>query len=195
MSEQHREYFNRLAHQWENLAAGDARLEDFVHRIGVKNGERVLDVGAGTGRISKILAARAGCIVDVDISEKMLKSARALLPNEPVLYLCADVCYLALPPDYFDKIICFSTFPHIQKPSQGIQEMYRVLKPGGKLLIFHDKCSRQINALHASLEKPVSHDYLPTAEALNRDLCKIGFLQEMVMENPEIYWVQVRKPV
>lgn len=98
---------------------------------------RVLDVATGTGdfaiAIAKKLPAESG-IVGVDLSEQMLEVGRQKVSGNIVLQQ-GDVECLDFEEDSFDRVsVAFGVrnFEHLE---QGLSEMYRVLRPGGKLVI------------------------------------------------------------
>ena len=102
-------------------------------------GERVLDVACGTGLVS-VQAARAvgalGQVLGVDLSGHMVNAAarRAAdggLPN--VDFTRMDGEALALPDASFDVALCALGLMYMPEPKQSLQEMYRVLAPGGRL--------------------------------------------------------------
>lgn len=142
---------NRCA---EYLGYGDAldavptvALESFVgvgdpvSLAGLAAGERVLDVGCGAG-LDALLAAAVvgpgGDVVGVDMTPEMIERAEeaaALVPGSPVRFLVADAERLPFADGTFDVALsngCLNLSPH--KP-QLLAEVYRVLKPGGRLAL------------------------------------------------------------
>jgi ubiquinone/menaquinone biosynthesis C-methylase UbiE len=92
----------------------------------------VLDAGGGTGRIAKILREYVEHIVVVDISLGMLKEARnkcdLLSVNAPTEYLpFSDKC--------FDRVLMVDAFHHVADQVKTAHELWRVLKPGGWILL------------------------------------------------------------
>ena len=124
---------------WKNFApleavttAAAARLVSFA---GIRPGNRVLDVGCGTGVVA-ITAARKGAQVDAaDLTPELLENARenARVAQVDIEWLEADVEQLPFPNDRFDVVV--SQFGHIFAPSAdaAISEMLRVLRSGGTL--------------------------------------------------------------
>lgn len=101
-------------------------------------GERVLDVGCGTGAFEQRLIA-AGAdneIVGVDLSVKMLERARTKLAAHPhVAFQQADAHDLPFADDRFDVVVSASTFHYFDDPERALSEMGRVLCPGGRLVV------------------------------------------------------------
>ncbi len=194
MSKEHRSFFNDLAVSWHNKTSSEALLNS-MQQFGVKLDDLVVDVGAGTGVLTLPLSqlVKSGRVIALDISEKMLATARKNLAGEHIYYSCSDACQLSFHDKSIDKIVCYSTFPHIQKPQCALSEFYRVLKPGGKALIFHNCCSRKLNHHHAKMTSVVSFDKLPKSEYLQTLMRDAGFTEIKTVEQPDLYWVEAEK--
>lgn len=196
MSRAHREYFNQIAPEWNSRVPLDSSLQEHLIRFGVSSGDRVLDVGAGTGRTTLYLTKLVGpqgLVVAEDIAEQMLFEAKQSLGHEKTVFLCADVCALSLKEDFFDKVVCFSAFPHISHPLSALREMYRVLRPEGKLLILHSCSSQKLNQFHASLNSIVSQDILLSIYEMVPLLDKAGLKVKEMTESENIYWIEAVK--
>lgn len=103
----------------------------------IKRGMKVLDVGCGTGNFS-IKMAKQGCqVTGIDISKEMLKvaMAKANEKNLNIGFYHMDVYNMEFDDSYFDGIISVTAFEFIKNPSKAMEEMFRVLKPGGYLVI------------------------------------------------------------
>lgn len=120
-------------HRWWKkiaLAASNLRL-----------GHKVLDLAAGTADLSLLLARAIGPqgqIIVSDINANMLSYAKKRLINQGIIlaeYLQANAENLPLPDDYFDLVTISFGLRNITHQTQALAEMYRVLQPGGKLLI------------------------------------------------------------
>lgn len=103
----------------------------------VEKGMKVLDVGCGTGNFS-IKLAKMGCeVIGIDISEEMLKVAEEKAKKEGlnIKFYNMDVYNMEFEADYFDGIVSVTAFEFLEEPEKAIEEMFRVLKPNGYLLI------------------------------------------------------------
>ncbi|HNW58527.1 MAG TPA: methyltransferase domain-containing protein [bacterium] len=197
MSRQHRLYFNHAAAVWPAPGAEEEILQAGLARLGIASGENVLDLGAGKGRLALALRTRVGArgaIVALDSAERMLAAAAERLQAQRALPLCCDAACIACRGRLFDKVICLGTWPHFLQPERVICEVYRVLRPGGELLIWHTCCSRELNRFHARLDGVVACDKLPPAGELAGMLTANGFEMLAAEERPHHFWVQALKP-
>lgn len=93
----------------------------------------VLDVACGTGDMVQELQKRGCLVTGVDLSEEMLTIAKSKAPT--ATYMIADAEHLPFENDCFDAVTCafgVRNFVHLE---QGLGEMLRVLKPGGRMVI------------------------------------------------------------
>ncbi|HDQ44951.1 MAG TPA: methyltransferase domain-containing protein [bacterium] len=197
MAETHRDYFNRLAMDWEARMPGRPDFRDYLKEFNVGKGERILDIGAGTGRMTRFLgefSGRDGCVVAQDIAERMLSESRKISGNGSIHHCCEDVMNLAYRERSFDKILCFCAFPHFQDKPRALSEMARVLKPGGRLLILHTDSSERLNAFHATLAAPVNRDRLPGIVRIRELFGRTGLVPVRMEESDSLYWAEGEKP-
>lgn len=92
----------------------------------------LLDVGGGTGRVSQFFNQDVGNLFIADLSHKMLaesKSKKDLLP------ICSHSEFLPFPSEHFERIIMIDVLHHVCDQQQTINELWRVLKPGGRIII------------------------------------------------------------
>lgn len=102
--------------------------------IGDVAGKKILDLGCGTGRHA-ILLARAGAIVTgVDFSEEMLAVARTNAAGLNIDIINAEIHAVPLQ-DQFDLILCSLVLSHLPNLLPAMQEMSRLLRPGGRIII------------------------------------------------------------
>ena len=120
-----------------------AQYRGVFDALGVGEGERVLDVGCGTGGAVRALAAsvpQVGRVVGIDKSETMLAEARARTAEAdaseaPIEFLIGDAHELPFPDNSFDAAYSLRVFEIIGEPRRALSEMARVLRPGGRLAI------------------------------------------------------------
>jgi ubiquinone/menaquinone biosynthesis C-methylase UbiE len=91
-----------------------------------------LDVGGGTGKTAQYFAASGRQVLAVDISYRMVRLAGA---KPGVHALCGAAEMLPFPSDYFDRIVMVDAFHHVVDQAATACEIYRILSPGGQLVI------------------------------------------------------------
>lgn len=92
-----------------------------------KYSDKILDLGCGNGFVSQLYPSFD--VIGVDISDGMLA-------NNPHKWVKGSAENIPFPNDHFDWVICRSLLHHLDDPRIGIKEIYRVLKPGGRLSIW-----------------------------------------------------------
>ena len=98
---------------------------------------RILDVAAGTGDFAIAIAKKVhpeSEIIGIDLSEKMLEVGRTKVPDNVHLQQ-GDVEALPFPDDHFDRMSVAFGIRNFEHLEQGLAEMHRVLRPGGKMVI------------------------------------------------------------
>ncbi len=107
--------------------------------LGIEEGNRVLEVGCGTGGMARglaLVAGPAGYVVGIDLSETMLAEARRRSADVPNLeFLKADVHHLPFAEGSFDRCYSRNVFEVVDDPRRALFEMVRVLRPGGVIVI------------------------------------------------------------
>lgn len=141
--------YGRLAqrYDWEHRLltfASDQRGRRMLVERTVREGDRVLDAGAGTGSTALMAARKVGASGKVtlyDLSDEMLEVARdkaALAGLEERLdFYDGDLVDLPFPDGLFDVVLSTYSLCPLYDPAKGALELYRVLRPGGKLGCAH----------------------------------------------------------
>ena len=104
-----------------------------VRAVGPKAGELILDLAAGTGTSSAAIAKSGATVTAVDFSAGMIEVGRRKHPN--IDFVQADATSLPFNDGQFDVVTISFGLRNIQEPKKALAEMFRVLKPGGRLVI------------------------------------------------------------
>lgn len=127
-----------------STAGTDQRGRELVVDHAVGEGDRVLDAGAGTGSTALLAARRVGPeghVTLFDLSERMLARAAEKLEREGLLdratFVTGDVLNLPFREGRFDCVLSTYSACPLYDPREGVLEMYRVLRPDGRLGVAH----------------------------------------------------------
>lgn len=192
MTERTRDYFDRMAGGWERGIKDDdlcRRLEALVARFGIPRGGSVLDVGTGTGVLHPYLLSavgESGWVLAFDFSSCML--AQVLKKSRPESLACfqADVTAIPLADGACDRVVCFAAFPHFAGKHNAMQEMARVTRRGGRVVIAHLMSRRQV-ARHHDANPEVAGHYLPSDEQMRRLFSAAGLDAVTIEDVPGRY--------
>jgi SAM-dependent methyltransferase len=122
------EGYERFMGRWSRLLA-----PQYIAFAGIRNGERVLDVGTGTGSAASTLGAAipASEIVGIDPSEAFVAYAKSHTPSERVRFEVGDAQALRHKDGAFDQTMSLLVMNFIPDHEKAIGEMRRVTRPGG----------------------------------------------------------------
>lgn len=130
--------FGRAATQYDRHARFQRDIADaLATRIAVPAAHDVLDIGSGTGYCSRRLRERyplAG-ITNLDISRAMLAHARQAANHVRQHWVCGDAQALPFAGNRFDLVVSSLTLQWCPAPERFFQELYRVMRPGGRAWI------------------------------------------------------------
>jgi phosphatidylethanolamine/phosphatidyl-N-methylethanolamine N-methyltransferase len=129
------------------------RIKLGLNRSGIQKGDRVLEVGVGTG-ISLGLYPKSCTVVGVDVTRKMLEKAqgkKAAMQLDNVQLMEMDGENLTFADDSFDHSVAAFVVTVVPNPEKMVAEMKRVTKKNGSILILNHFCSH--NGLLLKLEK------------------------------------------
>lgn len=144
MSEDHtrvREFFTERAADWDSRFPDDGpAYAAAVAESGLREGDRVLDAGCGTGRALPPLRAAvgpSGTVLGVDLTPAMLEAAVRAGRDRDGRLLLADVAALPLRSASLDAVFAAGLIAHLPRPAENLRELARVVRPGGVLALFH----------------------------------------------------------
>ena len=116
--------------------------DEYLRLLGVAPGDRVLEVGCGSGAVVRALAQRVAParVVGVDASAALINVARELAQKEGfgtlTEFQTADCRALPFSDNAFDAVLAVTTLSHVPDVEKAIREMIRVARPGGRLGVF-----------------------------------------------------------
>lgn len=166
---------------WKRFAAG---------LCGIRSGEQVLDLAAGTGDLTRLLARRVGPtgqVVMSDINRSMLEQGRDRLLDQGITagieLLQANAEQLPLADNHFDCVIIGFGLRNVTDKQAALAEMHRVLKPGGRALIL------EFSKPLAALQKPYDTYSFKILPALGKLIARDGdsyrYLAESIRMHPD----------
>jgi malonyl-CoA O-methyltransferase len=137
-------HFDHTVDQYRpEIPETDGRVRAIASFLGDLEGRKVLDVGCGKGRYARLLQRRfpGANITGMDISPQMLAAVPA-----PIRRLRGSILNIPEPDGQYDAVLCVEALEHAVNISQGVKELIRVLKPGGRLVII-DKNAEKLGTL------------------------------------------------
>ncbi|MFJ8800459.1 class I SAM-dependent methyltransferase [Streptomyces sp. NPDC102487] len=144
MSDDHthvQEFFGARAADWDTRFPDDGpAYEAAVSDMGLRPGDRVLDAGCGTGRALpplKAVVGASGVVVGADLTWAMLEAAVRAGRDRDGRLLLTDVATLPLRSESLDAVFAAGLVAHLPNPAENLRELARVVRPGGRLALFH----------------------------------------------------------
>ena len=195
---------HRVANVFHSVAAKYDMMNDLmsagVHRIwkkftievsGVREGDYVLDIAGGTGDLTakfSRLVKNNGKVILADINDSMLNVGRDKLIDmgcvSNVAYTQADAQYLPFADNTFDCVSIAFGLRNVTDKDLALQSMYRVLKPGGRLLVL--EFSKPQNQLLEKAYDTYSFNILPImGKIVANDSDSYRYLAESIRMHPD----------
>lgn len=172
------------------------KVQKLLSRWRLAPGERVLEVGCGSGRLSELLLPRVspgGMVAAFDVSLAMLAVARRRCAGGAAL-VRASVSRLPWPGGCFDRAMLFCVLPHLADPAAAFVEIARVLRVGGEVWVDHLADRTAVNAFHRALGGEVA-DHLIPPEPVLLDWMELAGLDVLELgDGPAGFRARARRP-
>src|SRR6202045_948729 len=117
--------------------------EKTIRLMDLRPGERVLDLGCGSGWATRLLSRLVGDgpegfgqVVGLDVSDEMVRQARAASKDcENILYVWGSAQQIPWEENFFDKVLSVESFYYYTDQDRTLNELFRVMAPHGRLFI------------------------------------------------------------
>lgn len=142
----------------ESISIKTSVLRHFVPVVShfISSGDRCLDLGCGPGGFLTLIAPLCGSITGVDVVPSFVDECRTIIKKHDIVNATAVLLQEDLLPfadEYFDMVIMVDTIHHLEHREKTMDEVTRVLKRGGLLLIFEPNKLNPLLALMCALDK------------------------------------------
>jgi demethylmenaquinone methyltransferase/2-methoxy-6-polyprenyl-1,4-benzoquinol methylase len=162
-----------------------------IEQMQLRSGLQVLDVAGGTGDLTKRIARRighTGKVILSDINSSMLEAGRDRLADEGIVgnveIVQANAECLPFPDNSFDRIIIGFGLRNVTHKDEALASMYRVLKPGGQLLIL--EFSKPTLPGLGKIYDSYSFNILPVlGKVVAKDEASYRYLAESIRKHPD----------
>ena len=130
-------FYESFAEQFDskmNMYDTNKRLHVFYNELLTEDikGKQVLDAGCGTGWFSKGAADRGAVVTSMDLGEKLLAEVKKKCDSNRVV---GSILEMPFPDNHFDIVVSSEVIEHTPNPEQAVKEIFRVLKPGGTMVL------------------------------------------------------------
>ena len=109
------------------------RIQFMTQHIDISPGDILLDVGGNTGKITEVYARDCKEVVVLEPKHAVVEYGRTYRPN--IKFVEGGAENIPLPGEHFDKVVASASFHHFPKQDRSLEEMKRVLKSNGKIII------------------------------------------------------------
>jgi len=149
--------------------------ERLLTKMGLKKGDTVLDAGAGTGAVARVMSKIVGDngnVMALDFSAGRLAHGEGIVKRETLNNICfvqGDLYNLGLVAEKFDFVWCRFVLEYLDAPLQVVKSLWHVVKPGGLLvlgdldgnMIFHDGLDLDLKKMLDRLLEEISVNFDP----------------------------------
>ncbi len=133
------DHFRFVAPFYDRVSDGQSAAQTLRDLLALPVSGWLLDAGGGTGRISARLSAQTGGVAIADVSLGMLRQARGRDGLRPAH---AQVERLPFASGQFERILIVDAFHHFYAQEAAVAELWRVLRPGGRLVLVEPNIAR-----------------------------------------------------
>lgn len=152
-----RRWLHRLRYTW---------LKKTLDRYCSKRPHLAIDLGTGIGTYLPCLAEKYDWVIGLDINPAFLEEGKNTLSRKEIVLINGDARFLPLRNDCADLVVCSEVLEHIKEARLCLQEIHRILKPGGRLLL---STPQPFSLLELTARIALSPVFLPLARLVYRE--------------------------
>jgi ubiquinone/menaquinone biosynthesis C-methylase UbiE len=183
------DHFNLLAPIYD-LVIHPKEPDALAGLLDLNPGLSLLDVGGGTGRISQFFAEKTRQVVLADLAYQMLLKSQE---KDGLLAVNSHSEYLPFPDRCFDRIVMVDALHHVCDQAKTAQELWRVVKPGGRIVIEEPDIRSKAVKLVALAEKlALMRSHFLAGEEIKALFSEIAGDIEVIHED-HFVWVVVKR--
>ncbi len=185
-SEAHKKFCqNVYGHSFSQHGMADKhQLDKLIEVLKLNKNDRVLDLGSGNGLISEYIQKNTGAYFScIDFSKAAIDFGKDNIVNEKITFQEMDMNKLEFEDNSFNSIISIDTLYFVKDLEKTIDEIFRILKPGGKFGFFY---SEEIETDDEDAKKGLLPDNTPLARKLLKNGIEYNYFD--LCENEDKHW-------
>ncbi|MCI1946553.1 class I SAM-dependent DNA methyltransferase [Clostridium luticellarii] len=185
-----REFFNAIAEVWDDMCCHPKeKVNHVIESIDLAEGERILDVGSGTGVLIPYLEqkiGKSGSITAIDVAKNMIKVSQRKNKYPNLDFQVVDF-FKHESKENYDCIVAYSCYPHLKDKKKFFEKSYDMLNSQGKLVIAHIEGKDKINSRHGEIEDRINSNLLVDIDKLVEFAERRGFYPLYTQDDNEFY--------
>jgi SAM-dependent methyltransferase len=183
-------FFAERAASWEDRFPDDEpRYAAAVAELSLPAGAVVVDLACGTGRALPILreaVGPSGMVIGIDYVAEMLAEACRRGRDRVSSLVLADATAIPLAASSVDAVFAAGLISHLESPLEALAGIARVVRPGGRLAIFHPIGRAALAARHGRV---LTGEELHAPAHISPALASVGFRTDLIDDAPDRYLV------
>ncbi len=161
-------FFDGLAPKWDEWANDDLLfVRSLFGKTGLREGDKALDVGCGTGVVSGLIHEMTGeRVKGIDLSGEMIQRAKIKYQHRTEISFEKEDFLSSK--GAFDFVMVYNAYPHFVDVDAFLIALRDHLAPGGRFAIVHSLGRARLDAHHEGLSQNISRNLLPVKEEAER---------------------------